>query len=378
MSSEIEMHLAFGHADAWSILRNPASSSDERRSSVVQREAITDPRLADLLETRPLLVFMDPPDHTRLRGLVAQGFTPRRVDALRASIQATTDRLLDELDAERDRVVDVIERLAYPLPIAVICELLDVPAADHDRFRDWSAALTKSVDPAVLRTDADNDAIAVALAELNTYTGSLIADRRRHPGDDLLSDLLVRHGSDDPMHDDELADLVTLLLVAGHETTVNLIGNGLVALLDHPDQLSDWYEHPDIADQAIDELLRFDSPLQMVQRVATEQLTIGDRTVPAGDQIIVLLGAANRDPAVFADPDRLDLRRPNANRHLSFGGGIHHCLGAALARVEGAVALTSLVQRFPGITSAGDAPMRDTFNLRGRASVPVRLGTSNL
>ena len=380
VTTDIEMHLAFGHADCWSILRNPTVSSDERRSSVVRREAQTDPRLAALLDTRPLLVFMDPPHHTRLRALVAQGFTPRRVEQLRGSIQATTDALVDDLVARGDGVVDIIERLAYPLPIAIICELLGIPADDHDRFRDWSAALTKSVDPGVLRSDDDNAAIATATAELNSYTGALLDERRRHPGTDLLSDLVTRHGADDRrdadgLDDEELADLVTLLLVAGHETTVNLIGNGLVALLDHPDQLDDWSRHPELGDTAIEELLRFDSPLQMVQRVAVDDLVVGDRTVPAGDQVIILLGAANRDPDVFDEPDRLDIRRSNANRHLSFGGGIHHCLGAALARVEGAIAVTTLLQRFPDLSPAGPAPIRDTFNLRGRTHLPVHLGS---
>ncbi len=367
------LHLAFGHTDCWSVLRNPMGSSDERRSTVLQREALTDPRLATMLETRPLLVFMDPPDHTRLRGLAGQGFTPRRVEQLRMRIQAVADALLDDIAASGDAEVDLIERLAYPLPIAIICELLGIPQEDEGRFREWSTAITKSVDPGMLRSDEDNTAIAVAIAELNAYTGSLLESRRSEPSDDLLSDLVVRHSGDDHLHDDELADLVTLLLVAGHETTVNLIGNGLVALLDHPDQLDDWAQHPEIADSGVDELLRFDSPLQLVQRVAIEDMVVGGVRVPAGAQIVTMLGAANRDPVVFDDPDRLDIRRPNANRHIAFGGGIHHCLGAALARVEGSIAITSLLQRFPNIERAGDAPIKNTFTLRGRSALPVRL-----
>jgi pimeloyl-[acyl-carrier protein] synthase len=374
VSSDIEMHLVFGHAECWSILRSTAVSNDERRSAVIQREALHDPRLATMLDTPPLLVFMDPPDHTRLRGLVAQGFTPRRVERLSARIQALTDSLIDDLEAHGEDQVDIIEQFAYPLPIAVICELLGIPIDDHERFREWSAALTKSVDPAVLRTDDDNAAIERATADLDAYTGALLDDRRAHPGDDLLSDLASRHDGEDRLHDGELTDLVTLLLVAGHETTVNLIGNGLVALFDHPEQLADWAEHPDIANAAVDELLRFDSPLQMVQRVAIDELVVGGRRLPPGDQVIVMLGAANRDPAMFDDPDRLDLRRRNAGRHVSFGGGIHHCLGASLARVEGAIAVTSLLQRFPRISLAGAASIRDTFNLRGRSAVPVHLG----
>ena len=374
ISTDIEMHLAFGHADCWSILRSPLASSDERRSSVLQREALADERLAGVMDTPPLLVFMDPPDHTRLRGLVAQGFTPRRVETLRGSIQSTCDAIVENLASRGDDVVDIIDALAYPLPIAIICELLGIPLDDQERFRDWSTVLTKSVDPGVLRSDDDNAAIAKATAELAAYTGGLLDDRRHRPGDDLLSDLLTRHDDADQMHDHELVDLVTLLLVAGHETTVNLIGNGLAALLDHPDQIADWVDHPELAATATDELLRFDSPLQMVQRVAIDDLELGGRHIPKGDQVIVVLGAANRDPAVFEQPHRLDIRRSNAARHLSFGGGIHHCLGASLARVEGAIAVTTLLTRFPHLAPAGDSPVRDTFTLRGRSSLPVALG----
>lgn len=370
ISTDLEMHLAFGHSACWAALRHPAASSDERHGTVFRREARTDPRLTEMLGTRPLLVFMDPPAHSRLRALVAQGFTPRRIERLRSRIQTIADELVAALPGTG--LVDLIQALASPLPIKVICELLGVPVADHHRFREWSVALTKSVDPAVLRTDDDNEQIASATVELQTYAAALLDERRRHPREDLISDLA--RCPDHRIHDDELADLVVLLLIAGHETTVNLIGNGLVALLDHPDQLADWVQHPDIAESAIDELLRFDAPLQMVQRIATEPLTVDDRPVPSGDQMIIMLGAANRDPAVFDEPDRLDLRRANARQHLSFGGGIHHCLGAALAKVEGAIAITALLERFPDLERAGDAPIRETFNLRGRARLTVELG----
>lgn len=371
LSTGTGMHLVFDHATAWSVLRNPAASSDERRSTMVQ----TDPRHADLLETRPLLVFMDPPDHTRLRGLVAQGFTPRRIEQLRADIEETAAALVAELPSQAtDGVVDVVEHLAAPLPITVICTLLGVPFSDRDRFGAWSAALTKSIDPEPLRSAEDQAAIEWAMIEVHDYTLALLDDRRLAPGDDLLSDLLRRHGADeDHLHDDELADLVTLLLVAGHETTVNLIGNGLVALLDRPDQLGELGAQPGLVESAVDELLRFDTPLQMVQRIPTEPLAIGDRVVPAGDLVAIMLGAANRDPAVFDAPDRLDVHRPNAGRHLSFGGGIHHCLGAALARTEGAATIAALLRAFPQLRAAGPWTLRDNFNLRGRATVPIRL-----
>lgn len=377
VSSELEMHLAFGHADCAALLRHPAASSDERHSTVMQRMAVTDERIEAAMTTRPLLVFMDPPDHTRLRGLVAQGFTPRRVEQLRASMQTTTNAIVDGLAtraADGDDEIDLIEELAYPLPITVICELLGVASTDHSQFRLWSDALTRTVDPGVLRTPDDEFAIAVAMSELRAYTAALLSDRRTRPGSDLLSDLIARRDGDHQLGDDELVDLVVLLLVAGHETTVNLIGNGVVALLDHPDQLAAWARQPELGSTAIDELLRFDSPLQMVQRVAVQPIRLGELTIPAGDQVIVMLGGANRDPALFDDPGRLDIHRPNANRHLSFGGGVHHCLGAALAKAEGDIAITSLLARFPDLTAAGEATIRARFTLRGRDHLPVSLG----
>ena len=374
--TDLEIHLAFGHAECWAALRNPALSSDERHSELMRRGAETDDRIAGLMDQRPLLVFMDPPDHTRLRNLVAQGFTPRRVASIRDHIQAVTDELIDEIDAAAgDGPVDLVERLAYPLPVRVICGLLGVPASDHELFGAWSAALTKGVDPGVLRSEEDNRAMEVATVELNAYTADLLARLRRAPADNLLSDLAARSGVgvDDHLTDDELIDLVTLLLIAGHETTVNLIGNGVVALLDHPDEMQAWRDDPALGERAVDELLRFDSPLQMVQRTATEDVEIASSIIPAGHQIIVMLGAANRDPEVFPEPDRLDLRRANANRHVAFGGGIHHCLGAALARTEGEVAITSLLRRFATVEAAGEAPIRSTFNLRGREHLPLTL-----
>ena len=372
----MNMCLVFTHAACWSTVRAAAASSDERRGTLRQREALIYERLAAQSAKQPWLVFLDPPVHTRLRALVAMAFTPRHTERLRQRIVELTDELLDGMaagDGGGD-VVDVIEAIAYPLPIIMICELLGVPAADQLAFRRWSAALTKSIDPGVLRTDADNDAIDGATREMHDYVAALLDERRASPRDDLLSALLDARNGDDRLELDEIIDLATLLLLAGHETTVSLIGNGLDALLRHRDQLDRWRADPGLDDVAIDELLRFDSPLQMAQRIATEPLTIDGVDVPAGDQIIVMLAAANRDPVMFDQPDRLDLSRRNANRHLSFGGGIHHCLGASLARTEGSIVLGRLLRRFPRIEAAGEPTLRDTFNLRGREHLPVTLG----
>jgi len=378
VSTGSNMHLAFGHDACWSMVRNPRGSSDERRGSLHQREALTNPRIAKAMDQRPLLVFLDPPDHTRLRSLVAGAFTPRRIDSLRLDIDAIAGRLLDDLAAEVGGAdatpIDIIERFAYPLPIAVICQMLGIPTGDHDRFRRWSLALTKSVDPGILRSDDDNAAIEQATAELNEYTAELLQARRIHPSDDLLTDLIAQSVGDDHLLDDELIDLVVLLLVAGHETTVNLIGNGLCALFEHRDQMQVWQQHPEIGSNAIDELLRYDSPLQMVVRIALDDMYIGDVRIEAGDEVILMLGAANRDPQLFADPDNLDLLRHNAGRHVAFGGGIHHCLGAALARAEGAIAIETLLRRFPDVAPAGRPTRRGTFNLRGLEHLPVTLG----
>ena len=374
LATDLEMHLAFGHEACWGIVRHPSASSDERHGRVFRREALTNPRLAAEFDKPVSLVFMDPPDHDRLRALVAKQFTPRRVELLQHEMATITNELLTDLSdrANDGEQVDVVEALAYPLPIAVICQMLGIPAADHHSFRVWSAALARSVDPGVLRTEVDNQAIDDANDALSDYTSALLIERRQTPGDDLLS-ALAMIGNDDAITDAELINLVALLLVAGHETTVNLIGNGIVALLDHPDQLADLRAHPDIAPNAIDELLRYDTPLQMVQRIALQDIDIGGVTIPAGDQVIAMLAAANRDPAVFEHPDRLELRRHNANRNMSFGGGIHHCLGAALARTEGVVAITAFLHRFDHIELAEPPTIRSSFNLRGRDRIAVEL-----
>ncbi len=379
ISTEIGLHLALSHGACAKVLRHPSASSDERRGTYFQMMAASNPRLAAVAERRPSLLFMDPPEHTRLRGLVAPAFGPRRVDQLRGLIRRTADELVTAMAERGDTTVDIIEQFAYPLPIRVICTLLGVPAADHEQFRHWSATLTRAVDPRMLRSDDDNAEIEEAGDQLRRYTEAMIDERRRHPGDDLLSDLLRPSTEpttrpDELLDDGELNELVTLILVAGHETTVNLIGNGLAALLDHPDQLAEWTAQPTLADSSVDELLRFDSPVQLAQRIATEPLELDGTTIPPGDQVIVILASANRDPTVFDDPDRLDIRRSNANRHIAFGGGIHHCLGAALARAEGAIALSTLLRAFPGIQAAGPSPVRPTFTLRGRSELPVHLG----
>jgi cytochrome P450 len=359
------MWLCLGHADVTALLRHPKLSSDERRATT----EIGRPE-PGRLDTS--LLFMDPPDHTRLRGLVAGAFTPKRVANLRPTAEVISAQLLDEIYAAgaSGGVVDLIRSLAYPLPVRVICSLLGVPEADEPIFTGWSRALARSLDPSVLRSAELDVAIAGAERDLAGYLEDLLSFRRTAPGDDLLSALLAVETDGDRILPNEVIDLALLLLVAGHETTVNLIGNGILALLRTPDQLDLLRRSPDRVAGAVDELLRFDSPVQMTQRVVIEDLNLGDYRVRAGDEILLVLGAANRDPSIFDEPNRLDVTR-DARRHVAFGGGIHHCLGAALACLQGQVALSALLTRFSRLELAGRPIRRPTFTLRGLESLPV-------
>jgi cytochrome P450 len=361
------MWFCFGHTDVVALLRHPKLSSDERR-------ATTEIGGAEPGRLATSLLFMDPPDHTRLRSLVARAFTPKRVVDLQPTAEAITARLLDEIRAGEASggVVDLIPTLAYPLPVRIICSLLGVPEADEATFTEWSRALARSLDPSVLRSAALDAAIANAERDLTEYLEDLLSFRRTAPGDDLLSALLAVEADGDRILPNEVVNLALLLLVAGHETTVNLIGNGVLALLRAPDQLDLLRHSPHLVAGAVDELLRFDSPVQMTQRVATDDLDFAGYRVRAGDEILIVLGAANRDPSIFAEPNRLDVTR-DARRHVAFGGGIHHCLGASLARLEGQVALSALLARFSRLELAGCPIRRPTFTLRGLASLPVVL-----
>jgi len=358
--------LSFTHADVWAMLRHPRLSSNEAR-------ATTEIGLSAAERARKRsLLFMDPPDHTRLRGLVAKAFTPRRIEGMRGTTESICAELTNDILARHGdgQPFDLIEALAYPLPVRVICSLLGVPAADEQVFTGWSRALAKSLDPSVLRSAEAEAAICEAEIGLNGYLSDLLAARRHAPGDDLLSDLLAIQEGGDRITAEEVVQLAKLLLVAGHETTVNLIGNSVLALLRSPGQLDLLARQPELVAGAVDELLRYDSPVQINQRIATEDLELAGAPVRAGDEIVLVLGAANRDPVVFADPGRVDVTR-DAHRHVAFGGGIHHCLGAALARLEGQVALSALIARIGRLELAGPAVRRPTFVLRGLESLPV-------
>jgi cytochrome P450 len=319
------------------------------------------------------MLLLDPPDHTRLRSLVHKAFTPRMVAQLRESVQQLTDDLLSQAEqkARAEGSVDLMAAFAYPLPVAVICTLLGVPQEDYVQFHGWSDAIARSLD--LTDEAAVYDRAAVAATALTDYLDGLLAKRRAEPQNDLISALVSLELEGDKLTKAELFATCALLLIAGHETTVNLIGNGTLALLRHPDQWRALQANPELAGVAVEELLRYDSPVQMTARVAHATFEYHGHTIRRGQEVAFLLGAANRDPARFPNPDRLDLSRGDS-RHLSFGGGIHYCLGAPLARMEGEIAFGTLARRMPTLQLAADeVTYRDNFLLRGLRALPVRV-----
>ena len=316
------------------------------------------------------LLFLDPPDHTRLRRLVSKAFTPRRIEQLREHV---ADILVDLLkDVKPGEVFDVISTFAYPLPLIVICELMGVPLEDRHQFEGWSSDATRLLDGDI-DEETFNKGLLAAMYFLNYFNG-LFEQRRAEPQDDLLSGLLAVEEAGDVLSEEELRSIVLLLFLAGHETTVNLIGNGLFALLQHRDQWDLLCGDPmGLAASTVEELLRFDGPVHVTGRIATEDLEVNGRQFPKQSQVVTLLAAANRDPERFPDPDRLDITRAD-NQHLTFSHGIHYCLGAALARLEGQVVFSTLAERYPQMqlaVSPDEIEYRDHFVLRGLKALPI-------
>jgi cytochrome P450 len=320
----------------------------------------------------PSMLFRDPPDHTRLRALVNRAFTPRVVEALRPRIQQIVDGVLDRV-ADSGKM-EVIEDLAYPLPVRVICEMLGVPPGDHESIKQWSSDVARALDAIGLLNDSEvAERGRIGRRHLGAYFKALLPERRAHPREDLLSLLIAAEEQGDRLTESELLGTCVLLFIAGHETTVNLIGNGLLALLRNPAELERLRRDPGLVPTAIEELLRYDSPVQRTARITNTDVEIDGHAMPTGSMVIAAIGAANRDPAQFRDPDRLDVGRQD-NRHVAFGFGIHYCLGAPLARLEGQIAIGTLLRRFPRLALATDTPeWRESSTLRGLRTLPVSM-----
>jgi cytochrome P450 len=356
--------IVTGYRHCSALLREPRLRKNPGRLLVASGFPNWEDRPALRLMFRSMLMT-NPPEHTRLRGVVSRVFTARRVAELRPAVQAIAERLLDGLSGE----IDFIEALAFPYPVTVIGELLGVPESDRPRFRalvdDWTAVLDLPSPPVVDHAD-------LAASEIIDYFAALAAERRARPREDLISALVSAGNGDGPaLSDEEVVSTAALILAAGFETTTGLLANGLVALLGHPEQAERLRHEPELAKTAVDELLRYDSPVQVTYgRTAVDDIMVGDLRLHSGQRVITLLGAANRDPSVFHSPDELILDR-DEGIPLSFGAGIHHCLGAALARLEGQVMIPRLLRRFPRLALAGAPVRRDGITIHGYRSMPV-------
>jgi cytochrome P450 len=361
------------YADIVTVLRSPAASAGRNQAIV----PLVPPAFRQLYEARSnTMINCDGDRHKRLRLLVNKAFTARAVEDMTDKIRRLVDGFLDAVQG-RGRL-DVIADLAYPLPVTVIAEMLGVPPEDRDRFKKWSDELALIAggagSPAALGV-ADYRRIAASSAELTAYLREVVTRRRVEPRNDLLTALAQAEEAGDRLSEDELYANATLILVAGHETTTNLIGNGTLALLRHPEQAERLRSDPSLLPSAVEELLRYDSPVQMTSRVLTADLEVGGKQLRRGQLVLLVLGAANRDPEQFADPDRLDVGRAD-NKHLAFGLGSHFCLGAQLARLEGRIAFEALLRCLPNLhLQAGAEPRyRRHFNLRGLESLPAAFG----
>ncbi len=354
--------------DCLQLLRHPGTGKDfSNAASALGLSEEQQAEQAAFRNDRSNMLFADPPDHTRLRRLAGRAFTPRSVEAMRPKVVALVDGLLDRFGLGE---VDVMDALAFPLPVTVIGDMLGVPPEDRPTFRPLVRAVTAVLELVV--TPEQLHAATEASEKLEAYFAELIAERRAAPQDDLLTRLIQAEDEGERLSEYELISTAILLFAAGFETTTHLLGNGLYALSRNPEQFARLHVDRALLRPAVDELLRYDSPVQMTARTAYEDLMLGDETIDAGSTVLAILGAANRDPERFTDPDRLDVSRSEAPP-LSFGSGIHHCLGAALARLEAQVVLGRLLDRFRALEVVGGEPRhRDSLTLRGLVDLPMR------
>lgn len=363
------------HDDASACFRDPRLSANRSSGYASKLPPEARAMLAPLVgNLSRWALLIDPPDHTRLRGLISKAFTPKAIEQLRPRIAELTEELLDRV--LRVEEFDVISDFAYPLPVIVIGELLGLPRDDADRLKNWSDAFGAFLGAVAMSPTIVGDALR-AVVDLEAYFREQLQQRRAAPGDDLLTALLQAHEQDDRLDEQELISTCTMLLFGGHETTTNLIGNGVLALLQHPDQLARLRQDSErYATNMVEELLRFDGPVLRMGRVALEPISLRGQTIAAGDRVFMMLAAANRDPEQFVDPDRLDISRVD-NRHLSFGLGPHYCIGATLGRLEARLAIPRLFERFPRLRLPEIFRPRwlENLTVRGLEELPVLPGS---
>ena len=370
----VNQWVLFRYADAFRLLRDPNLSVSDSKIEVHDdaRVAAFEEAAASIgseLRESTGMLGIDPPDHTRLRRLVSKAFTPAAIQDLRPLIERLVDEALDRIAANGGG--DVVAELAFPLPFDVINEMLGMPETDKEQVAEWSGAIVRTIDPMI--SDEQIRAAVIATHEMDAYLDGVIAWKRDHPGDDLLTALIAAEEDGDKLSSVELRDQVSLLFIAGHETTVNLIGTGIYELIRHPDQMALLRDDPDLDVAAIDELLRFVSPVQFSRRVTLDEIEFDGTVIPKGMFVLAGLAAANRDPAKWGPTaNELDLRREGAGQHLAFGSGAHFCLGSSLAKLEAQIAIGGFVRRFPDVALAGDVTWNGRINLRGLEHLPVR------
>jgi len=370
--SMMDVWVLFDHDDVFRLLRDPTMSVMDAKIEVRDEE-----RYAEMLEAAggeleqdSSMLNTDPPDHTRLRRLVSKAFTPAAIQALRPRIQELVDAALDELAAAGTG--DIVKQLAFPLPFDVISEMLGMPESDKDQIAAWSGTIVKSLDP-MLALDSFAE-IRAASNAMNAHIDEVIRWKRENPGDDLLTALIAAEEGGDRLTPGELRDQVNLLFIAGHETTVNLIGTGIYELLRHPEQAAIWRADPELDATAVDEMLRFVSPVQFSRRITLDDIEFQGTTIPKGMFVLAGLASSNHDPKKWGPTaEELDVRRDGAGQHLSFGSGAHYCLGASLAKLEAAIAIGTFLRRFPDAAVSGDVDWNGRINLRGLEYLPVTL-----